>query len=506
MSSTPFDDAELAAQPFGADEMLPLIGGELLDKLADALDRYVVTPSPQARDGIALWIAATHGQAAWNHAPRLVINSPEKRCGKTRLLEVISATCHRPMMTANVSTAVLYRVIGAGESPPTILLDEADTIFGTKVKAEQNEDLRGLLNAGHGRSATTWRCVGPQQTPTEFSVYAMAALAGIGQMPDTITDRAVNLTMRRRATGETVSPYRESRDGPPLHNLRAWLAEWITEHLDDLRTADPVMPLEDRAADNWAPLVAVADLAGGRWPARARKAAQVLTAQHGEADAAESLNVQLLRDIATVWQSWPELFIGSTKLAAQLRSDENAPWAELDLSARRLFTRLKGFGIKPGHNAAKTERGYRRNDFADAMVRYLPPDAENAVEGASGNVQASETTSDLRVSSDAHEATDVSIRPEISIRPDVSAGHSDIRTLGRTGTHSPGDIPGACPICQVPTTMALVGTTEGLACRKCAPGISKGTRCADCGHPRELTNDGRCNPCHGAAIRRVRSA
>lgn len=350
----------------------PPAGAALLDAVAAAIDRYVISPSPAARDGVVLWIAATHALAAWNNAPRLVINSPEKRCGKTRLLEVIAATCHRPMMTANVSTAVLYRVIDAEASPPTILLDEADTIFGTKVKAEQNEDLRGLLNAGHSRAATTWRCVGPQQTPTEFSVYAMAALAGIGNMPDTITDRAVNITMRRRAANESVDPYREFRDGPPLHALRDQLSAWVNGNHDELRSADPETPLEDRAADNWAPMLALADLAGGRWPARAREIALVLTREHNDADAAESLNVQLLRDIADLWMTWPDEFIGSAKLAAQLRSDDDAPWQEIDLSPRRLSLRLKGFGISPHHNVARTERGYRRGDFADALARYLP--------------------------------------------------------------------------------------------------------------------------------------
>jgi len=339
-----------------SDELLTLGGADgavLLSRVSAALDRYVITPSHEARDAIALWIAATHGQSAWNHAPRLVINSPEKRCGKTRLMEIIAAMCHRPMMTANVTTAALYRIIEHADSPPTILLDEADTVFGSRIKAEQNEDLRGLFNAGHSRSATTWRCVGQNQVPTEFKVYAMAALAGIGSMPDTITDRAVNLTMRRRAAGETVEPYRESRDSPPLHELGRLLGSWIADHLDVLATADPQMTLEDRAADNWAPLMAVADLAGGSWPALARKAGRILTLQHDQVDIAESLNVQLLRDISAVLDNSPSDFIGSAKLAAQLRSDEDAAWSEIDLTPRRLCQRLKGFGIRPGHNPAR---------------------------------------------------------------------------------------------------------------------------------------------------------
>lgn len=366
------------AAPPAVPPLVAADGAALLVQVARSLDKYVVTPSAWARDAISLWIAATHAQKAWNHAPRLVINSPEKRCGKTRLLEIIEALSHEPLMTANVSTAALYRIIGMrGDSPPTILLDEADTIFGTKIKAEQNEDLRGLFNAGHSRGATTWRCVGPMQTPTEFRVYSMAALAGIGSMPDTITDRAVNITMRRRAAGETVAPYRETRDKPGLAYLRDELAQWVGAHLDELEKADPETKLEDRAADNWAPLFAVADLAGGDWPEQSRAAALGLTAIYSEADAGQSLNVQLLDDCRSIWKHNPAVdknFISSVSFAATLRKDESAPWGEIELTARRLAVRLAGFGIKPGHNLSKTERGYRREHFTDAFARYLQPE------------------------------------------------------------------------------------------------------------------------------------
>jgi hypothetical protein len=85
---------------------------------------------------------------AWAHAPRLVIRAPEKRCGKSRLLDVIEALCFNPFITVNSSPAAVYRSIT--DDPPTMLVDEADTIFGPE--AEANEDLRGLLNAGHQRN------------------------------------------------------------------------------------------------------------------------------------------------------------------------------------------------------------------------------------------------------------------------------------------------------------------------------------------------------------------
>ncbi|MEU8632486.1 hypothetical protein AB0C38_09985 [Amycolatopsis sp. NPDC048633] len=121
-----------------------LDGPALGDSLRASLTRNVALPNPETADAIVLWIAATHAQPAWAHAPRLVVRAPEK----SRLLDLVEATCHTPFITVNSSPAAVYRSMS--EDPLTLLVDEADTIFGPR--AEGNEDLRGLLNAGHQRN------------------------------------------------------------------------------------------------------------------------------------------------------------------------------------------------------------------------------------------------------------------------------------------------------------------------------------------------------------------
>ena len=128
----------------------------------------------------------------------------------------------------------------------------------------------------------------------------MAALAGIGNMPDTIEDRAVIINMRRRAPDETVKPYRTRRDGPALAQLKAQLHAWVRAHLDQLEAAAPELPVEDRAADTWEPLVAIADLAGGHWPADARAAVLALATDDLDVDHV-SLRVRLLIDFRTAF-------------------------------------------------------------------------------------------------------------------------------------------------------------------------------------------------------------
>ena len=213
----------------------------------------------------------------------------------------------------------------------------------------------------------------------------MAALAGIGGMPDTIEDRAVVIRMRRRAPGETVAPYRVRRDGPGLNAIRVQLAEWLSTHLSELEAAEPVMPLEDRAADTWEPLVAVADLAGGEWPARVRAAALALTAEADDT-AGGSDRIRLLADCRTAFADLDK--IPTTTLLEHLKSDPEAPWATYGPTGNGLTGMKLGDLLREYDIRSRTLRfpapigqakGYARADFTDAWERYTP--SQNPAEG-----------------------------------------------------------------------------------------------------------------------------
>jgi hypothetical protein len=349
-------------------------GAAILGQLRAALNRYVILPSPEAAVAVVLWVAASHAQAAWQHAPRLVIRAPEKRCGKSRLLDIVEGTCHNPLITVNASPAAVYRAIGS-DTQLTLLVDEADTIFGGK-NADANEDLRGLLNAGHQRNRPALRYDAATRTVEKIPTFAMAALAGIGAMPDTIEDRAVIIRMRRRAPGESVRPFRDRRDRPALSEIAAALAGWLGAHLARLERAEPAMPLEDRAADTWEPLIAVADLAGGPWPALARAAAVTMTTDHA-ATAATSDRLRLLADLRAAFGQADAL--PTVTLIDRLRSDPEAPWADhgpAGITPMRLAAMLAEYDIRSATirfaEPTGQAKGYYRADFADAWDRYSP--------------------------------------------------------------------------------------------------------------------------------------
>jgi len=397
-------------------------GAQVLYDLHETFRRYVVFPDGHCAVGVVLWTATTHALPAFQHAPRLVINSPEKRCGKSRLLDIIAGTCHDPLISVNATVAAIYRSIGE-KHPPTLLVDEADTLFGSKKVAEQNEDLRALLNAGHQRGRPALRCVGPSQIPTAFSTFAMAALAGIGSMPDTITDRAVNVTLRRRNRGESVAQFRTRRDGPVLTGLQDRLAAWCANEIDSLADAEPDMPVEDRAADTWEPLIAVADAAGGYWPALAREACTVLVGRADDDSEDRSLGARLLSDIRDAFVSRGLSFLSSGDLVAQLRAVDESPWDGFDFNPSKLAHRLKDYGVKPRHNIEKSARGYRLEDLSDVFSRYLRPDPSTL----------SETTPEQVESRDGSKPSDTFTRPAASTRPIETPAKTPFGTV-RTGS------------------------------------------------------------------------
>ncbi|KAA1423191.1 DUF3631 domain-containing protein [Nocardioides antri] len=360
-------------------------GSRLLDEVEAALRRYVILPNEHCYVTVALWIAATHGIESWDFAPRLSIISPEKRCGKTRLLDVIEHLCHKPLVTVNTTVAAVTRSLGK-KAPPTLLVDEADSIFGTKRSADSHEDLRGLLNAGHQRGKYTTRWDVTTNSLQKLETFSMVALASIKDLPDTIMDRGPVVRMRRRANGETVQPFRARRDGAGvLLPLQKRLAKWVGAQ--EFATEVLGMPVEDRAADNWEPLIAVADAAGGSWPERARLAAKVMTeAEAGVAQ--ESFGLELLRDIKAIWPPKAKATFTSDLLSA-LHSLEESPWGTYHgtpLNANELGRLLKPYGVRSMdvklHREVK--KGYRldgkRNSktgaveggLFDAWERYLP--------------------------------------------------------------------------------------------------------------------------------------
>jgi hypothetical protein len=354
------------------DKAEPKSGTLVLDKTYALIGRFVCYPSDHARVAHTLWIVHTHLMDRWDSTPRLFFSSAEPASGKSRALEVTELLVPNPMTAVNVTPAYLFRKVGAEEGA-TILFDEIDTVFGPKAK--ENEEIRGLLNAGHRKGAVAGRCVARGQTvmTEEIPAYAAVAMAGLGWLPDTIMTRSVLIRMRRRNQGESVEPFRRRVHQPDGDRVRQLIENWTELLPAEITWPDLPPEIQDRDADVWEALIAVADLAGGTWPARARAAAVALVAE--AKDAEPSLGVRLLADLRTVFGSADEL--PSKAILNALHAIEEAPWTNLKgkpLDERGLAHRLRQYGIrsKTIRVGAGTPKGYTRADFVDAWDRYLP--------------------------------------------------------------------------------------------------------------------------------------
>ncbi|HEX7706506.1 MAG TPA: DUF3631 domain-containing protein [Thermoanaerobaculia bacterium] len=343
----------------------PVDGARLLDDLASTITRHVVLPAGAA-DALALWIVHTYVFERHIITPRLLICSPEKRCGKSTLLGLLGETCNRPLVAGNLTAAVMYRVIEAAH--PTLLIDEADTFVA------EADDLRGIINAGHRHGGVVLRCVGDDSEPRAFACFGPVAMAAIGRVPDTITDRSVIVSMRRRGRTEHVERFRLDRVAP-LRDLARQCARWAADHGNTL-DLDPATPeaLHDRGADNWRVLLSIADRAGRHWPGQARAAALRLS---DDRDDDESTRVHLLGDIREVMDARGLDRIATTDLLADLHAMESRSWGDWShgraMTPQALGKQLKPFRITAAkwREGTLTVRGYDRADFGDSWGRYL---------------------------------------------------------------------------------------------------------------------------------------
>lgn len=346
----------------------PVDGGDLLNEIVAKIRKFLVLPE-HAAEAMALWAIFAHALDSFIISPRLAFVSPEKRCGKTTALSVMQELVPKPLPAANITAAAVFRSIEMAE--PTMLIDEADTFL------KNSDELRGILNSGHNRGqAYVIRTTGDDHTPTKFCTWAPLAIAMIGSLPDTLRDRSIVIKLKRKRREDQVERFRMDRV-EEFETLRCKIARWVIDEMPILGQWDGDVPqgLHDRAADNWRPLLAIADSVGGDWPEKARQAAQELT----DVDDDSSTRVLLLDDIRTLFDESGTDRLATQTVLERLHDMDGRPWPEYrqakPLTSRQLSGLVKPFGVNSksirfpsGHNA----KGFMRKDFEDAFTRYLP--------------------------------------------------------------------------------------------------------------------------------------
>ena len=381
----PYTDDPNVREPFGDDRDTEVARSssdrgqglaEVLDELDGFVARYVHFESEAQRAAVVLWVAVTYVADGFEVAPYLHIKSPEKQSGKTLLLEVLELTARDPLMTSNITPAALFRLMDSRH--PTLLFDEIDSVFPSrKTNGDPSrEELRALINSGYRRGPKSLRVVGPRRDKIgQFDSFGPKALAGIGELPDTIADRAIPIRLQRKPRSVTLNRWRRRI----VKDEAAEVADRLSLALADLGTLLgekwPKLPdqLSDRAQDLWEPLLAVADYAGDVWPSRGRAAAIHL--HSGGDQAGETIGVQLLNDSRVVFAEDSALW--TQTLLERLCALDESPWGDWygkAITARFLAERLRPYGIfsQNVRLPAGQKKGYTRASFVESWDRYLP--------------------------------------------------------------------------------------------------------------------------------------
>jgi putative DNA primase/helicase len=349
-------------------------GAGLVTDMVSAVRNHVILSEHQAL-ATALWVLHAHALEYAEHTPRLQIRSPAPQCGKTTLLDTVKPMLPKALNTENITTAALFRVIDMYQ--PTLLIDEADS-FLKRDDGRDNEEMRGILNAGHARGTAVIRVVGEDHEPRMFKVFAPVAYAWLVkrnmQVAQTIEDRSITIELRRRLPDERIDRLRRSRTGH-LEVLARRAARWVADHGQQLQDADPPLPedLSDRAQDNWRLMAAIADAMSSEIGAKARAAALKIAEENLQSD--DDASTMALGDVAAIcdekeFEAQRKLIGASTRvtlpedpserLVKALSSQDlicalvvmdDRPWGEWrrgqPLTQNSLARLLKPFGIAP---------------------------------------------------------------------------------------------------------------------------------------------------------------
>lgn len=347
----------------------------LMQKAIDLVKTYVVISDHSAL-AVSLWCFLTWCYKEFDRCPLLLINAPEKACGKTQLLKIVGKMTFRPLETANVTMAALFRVVD--EYGPTMLIDEADTFMNGRG------EMAGIINSGYESDGYVLRSDTDTKgniSPCSYKVYGPKVLAGIGlerHLPDATMSRGIQVPMKRKTKADTVQRLR-SADPQHFAFVRTGILRFVLDNQDALANTTLELPeqLGDRQQDCWEPLLIIAHCLGPKWYAKAVEAALAICA---ETEPPKSSSNQLLEDTREVLQGYQGHHIPSATLLESLHRHPDMDWCRYNhgqpLTARQLAKFLAPYDIRPKTvrmgNLGSTPKGYEIRQFQEAFDRYLP--------------------------------------------------------------------------------------------------------------------------------------
>jgi hypothetical protein len=349
-------------------------GFELFVELIKILKTHTVMDE-DSYVAVALWVMRTYLHDSFNVSPLLAISSPQKRCGKSTLLDLIFALAYRTKFTSNTSAAAFYYAID--QAQPTMVIDEMDSF------AKSKEGLFNVMKASHvkGRAWVSRAVANPNGGYSEqpircWTPIAFASIGSTNELDQALADRSVTVQLQRKAAWQNVEPV-----GVDLFErmqpLRRKLLRFALDHEKAVAKAQikPHSLGNDRAVDNWAPLFTIAKQIGPQ----ALGWCQGAYESHHERNKAEEKDVEtlLLEDLQWIFDQSDRDKMSSKELIDELKAMEERPWgyrvSGSEMNPRKLASMLAPFKVHPKQLTifGQNQRGYALKDLQPVFDRYL---------------------------------------------------------------------------------------------------------------------------------------
>jgi len=353
------------------------------------LSRYIALSETEIRVA-STWAVAAWCSEAWSRFPHLAVTSPEKRCGKTRFLQLLEKVCPRPFHTASISPAAMYRMIE--QERPTLLLDEAQSI--SRRGSESSEVLREILNAGIDADSVVIRVGGSNMDEIrKFSVYSPKAIALIGSLDGVLADRCLPIHLTRKTKDDKVEFYNHRVVIEESKGLKERLEKWSTDNLKKVQEEyDRTEPFEidnDRMADLLRPLQAILAVTEPTSIDLLRNYAQVAEEKNRRSEMLSPGTLVLIackeafeerervvKKMGKLVGSVEPNFLPTDTLIEYLCKRTEEPWSRWskgnNITPEALANLLRPYEVRSERNRDQSSRGYYRHRFETAWNRYTP--------------------------------------------------------------------------------------------------------------------------------------
>jgi len=347
----------------------PVEARELLDATAVQFAKYIIIHDKVVAPIVPLWIAF-----AWIHdiavfSPLLVFQGADTEMGKSAATDVVTRLTPRGYMVAKPTGPSLYRLVDAMH--PTLGVDDADRLLA------EDRDLATVIKTSWKRGVPIPRVV--KGVIHLFDAFGPRCLNGIDLLahldPATRT-RCITIRMLPKLEDETVISMRYAGEDENFFILRRKFLRWATDNMAALKTAQPRMPegFFSRLEENYHLLFAIADLAGGDWPKKARAAAVKLSRERDTPSRGKRL---LAIFFALFVRHGRQITSKQAETLVPMEDDEFADYRNSGRPITRfqIAALLKPYQVYPGlihpRGGKTADRGYDAAWFATAFKHYL---------------------------------------------------------------------------------------------------------------------------------------